>query len=656
MEIARQLLEGIAYAHAKDVVHRHIKPANIMLGDAGQARLMDFGIARNLTAEDAADPAYQGTPLYMAPEYIHTLKADHLADIFSMGMVLYEMLTGRPAVDGGNPFAVMHRIANAEFSPPSEWNHDIDEALDAIVMKSLLKNGDDRYAQASDMKAALEQYARPKVRPIDGNSTIDRPGAAGTMEFLLRRMRHKSDFPALSQSISTLNKIVASDDESVFSLSNVILKDFSLTNKLLRVVNSSAYGQLRGSTSTVSRAVMLMGFDTVRSLAMSLMLFEHLHSKSQAARLNEEIFATLFNGLLSKRLAIKLGFRDAEEFFVCAMFRNLGRLLAIFYLHDEALEVEKLSRQDHIPEDDAARHVLGLSYEELGLVVAKEWNLPPNVQSAMKHGPPRPAKSPRDPGERAQQLAHLADVLREHAATTPPRERAAIIAKVTETHGAALGLDPDTILGAVADSVGEFFKEMSAFGVSGKNSAMMRSIETWSNRDAASLAAHDDAGRETMLAGGDTIDQVTGGDTATGIQDTVAVLTAGIQDVTNSLVDSYDLSALLRMILETMFRALRFTRALLCVRDPKTNSLRARYGFGAGVDELSRSFGVPLGSNADVFHVALNHNADIFIADIDADTIKARVPAWYRGAINAASFLLLPMLVDKRVVGLVYAD
>jgi GAF domain-containing protein len=57
-----------------------------------------------------------------------------------------------------------------------------------------------------------------------------------------------------------------------------------------------------------------------------------------------------------------------------------------------------------------------------------------------------------------------------------------------------------------------------------------------------------------------------------------------------------------------------------------------------------------------VFHVALNHNADIFIADIDADTIKARVPAWYRGAINAASFLLLPMLVDKRVVGLVYAD
>jgi HD-like signal output (HDOD) protein len=104
-----------------------------------------------------------------------------------------------------------------------------------------------------------------------------------TIEFLLRRMRHKSDFPALSESVGAINRITTSENQNLAELSNTILKDFSLTNKILRMVNSVHYRQAGGgSISTVSRAIVVLGLDAVRSIAITVMLFEHLQTKDNA--------------------------------------------------------------------------------------------------------------------------------------------------------------------------------------------------------------------------------------------------------------------------------------------------------------------------------------------------------------------------------------
>jgi len=142
-----------------------------------------------------------------------------------------------------------------------------------------------------------------------------------------------------------INRITANDDESIHTLSAALLKDFSLINKLLRLVNSSTYGQFGGKISTISRAVMIMGFGPVRNLAITLILFEHMQNKAQASELKEEVVLALFSGIMAQNIARTVGSGNAEEGFICGVFHRLGRILAMYYLYDESMEISNRVQQ-----------------------------------------------------------------------------------------------------------------------------------------------------------------------------------------------------------------------------------------------------------------------------------------------------------------------
>jgi len=226
VEIAIALAQGVAYAHERNIVHRDLKPANVMITREGMARLMDFGIARRIAAPDTDGPTIVGTPSYMAPEYITERICLPASDVFSLGVVLYEMLTGAPPVVGSDPRETVRRIVEEDFLPPSRHTANVDERLDGLLMKALAKSPAQRFGSAADMAAALAAYLHPDAPEAAG-------ATQGTLEYLLRRIRHKGDFPALSATISAVNRAASSDREPVGVLCNSILKDFALTNRLL---------------------------------------------------------------------------------------------------------------------------------------------------------------------------------------------------------------------------------------------------------------------------------------------------------------------------------------------------------------------------------------------------------------------------------------
>ena len=168
--------------------------------------------------------------------------------------MLYEMVTGEFAVSGDNIFEVLNRAANEKIAAPSTRNDRVDEKLEVIVLKAVAKNPDERYASASAMKQALQDYLGETRE-----AAIDQKDSHSTLEFLIRRMRSKSDFPALSSIISEINMIVASDSASSSKLARTILQDFALTNKLLKLVNTASFGQFGGTISTISKAVVYSG-------------------------------------------------------------------------------------------------------------------------------------------------------------------------------------------------------------------------------------------------------------------------------------------------------------------------------------------------------------------------------------------------------------
>jgi hypothetical protein len=138
--------------------------------------------------------------------------------------------------------------------------------------------------------------------------------------------------------------------------------------------------------------------------------------------------------------------------------------------------------------------------------------------------------------------------------------------------------------------------------------------------------------------------------------DAQAILGAGIQDISNTLVEDYQLNDILRIILETMFRAMGFQRVLLCVRDAKANAMAGRFGFGPGANDVLKSFRFPMNAPPDVFLAALTKGVDILISNIDDEHIRTRIPAWYRKAVTARTFVLLPLTIKGNPVALIYAD
>jgi GAF domain-containing protein len=135
-------------------------------------------------------------------------------------------------------------------------------------------------------------------------------------------------------------------------------------------------------------------------------------------------------------------------------------------------------------------------------------------------------------------------------------------------------------------------------------------------------------------------------------------LTAGIQDITDAMVESTDLGAILRMILETMYRALQLRRVVFCLRDAKSGQLVARFALGEDQPVWMPGFKVPLKANGqpDLFSAVCLKGVDTLIADTTAANIATRLPAWYAGPLRAGSFLLLPLVVKNAPVGLIYAD
>lgn len=153
--ILSQMLAGLSAIHAAGIVHRDMKPANVMLTEDGTVKLTDFGIAR-LTSMDATSVGMIGTPAYMAPEQMMGGTVDARADIYATGVMLYELLTGRKPYPGGGVEAMFQAIHNSTVTPPSALVPALPGALDAIVMRALQIDPTARFATAQEMQVAVD--------------------------------------------------------------------------------------------------------------------------------------------------------------------------------------------------------------------------------------------------------------------------------------------------------------------------------------------------------------------------------------------------------------------------------------------------------------------------------------------------------------------
>jgi beta-lactam-binding protein with PASTA domain/tRNA A-37 threonylcarbamoyl transferase component Bud32 len=185
IEIGIDVCHALEAAHAQGVIHRDIKPGNIMLDENGRVKVTDFGIARVTSTADtiAQTAAVLGTASYLSPEQAQGQPVDGRSDLYSLGCVLFEMVTGRPPFLGDSPVAVASKHVLEQPTPPSRLNPDVSPDLDAVILRALAKNPANRYQTAEEFREDLERVRRGQpvnatpLLPAGTTQVIDRPAS-----------------------------------------------------------------------------------------------------------------------------------------------------------------------------------------------------------------------------------------------------------------------------------------------------------------------------------------------------------------------------------------------------------------------------------------------------------------------------------------------
>ena len=366
-------------------------------------------------------------------------------DIYAAGLVLAELLLGHSVrtISHGD----IQLAAQRPLVFPTTLLEGLDDVLRSALLRATAFDPTQRYTNVASFQQALREWTSPAPAvPAPGSAT----GSSATLDFLLRRMRGRSDFPALSESIVRIQSMASSDKESVGSITNEILKNVALTNKLLRLVNSAHYAR-SAPIGTVSRAVSLVGFNGIRNMALSLVLLEHMQDKTNAEALKEEFLRALMAGSLAAELCGDGP--EGEEAFIGALFQNLGRMLTQFYFPEEAARIKHLMivGKGDLSEAAAATQVLGSSFVALGVGVAKAWGLPEGIQRCMQRPVGDPATSAgRVSASRLHWGVTAANDMADAMVHPDPSVVDARLVQLGKRYGAALGMGSEAVQHATA--------------------------------------------------------------------------------------------------------------------------------------------------------------------------------------------------------------
>lgn len=454
------------------------------------------------------------------------------------------------------------------------------------------------------------------------------------------RIMHGADFPALSQTVvDTITN--TGDDEALQRLANLVLREYGLTLQVLRLANSAQYRRGAAPTQSVTHAMMMLGAQVVRQMAVATVLFEHFRKRSPVLR--ELMLRALLTAYHARATAEQLGCDDPEGAYLAGMFRSIGEVLVAGYFQDDYDRIQSIITDDGRPDDVAIRMVLGFSYDEFGAEVADAWGLPETVGTTLRTSRDTPAESlaavaADGMADRLVQSTHFAHALTAalyfpSPGTVPGDAVEALLASIRPT----LRLAPP----AVGRVVSAALTEMQA------------------------LLSHEGTA-ETRLRFND-ITQVARRTFGTGLDvpsDDITVVEAP-QDLTlrarlrqelQAMVEPKSeatIGAFLLHALEAVVRGGPFDRVVVCFFTADRLQLVARTGLGDGVDALLPRFVFPVSSRGGPL-VALTQLRQPVYVPTDRVPLPQEL-RWAQGH-GASQFGVFPLLVQGKLLGALYCD
>lgn len=449
----------------------------------------------------------------------------------------------------------------------------------------------------------------------------DAEDKSAVIKKLWLRINERGDFPLLSNSLRTTISAMKGTDYDFTALVQVVLSDFTLTQRVIRLANSAMYMAFGGNITTVSRALMVLGMEAVGHVVIGLKLVDHFQqSQSQRIDAKLELNRTMLAACVARKVTESREVLASEEAVVCTLLRQLGKLLCLFYLENEWQDIRSLAEREQCDEEIACLRVLGVCFEELGEEVAERWGLPPVIRDGMKRFERSADTDPEEPISGTTWLQAVASFSTQvsQEMTMPDEPAVARAQRLKQTsveYGRLLSVPPSILMNVVS-------------GIE-KEQAGQQFIKEIKDLQAQAEGRELDAERS---------------------------IRNGLTDL-RSMPAENALGPVLSMVSETVLASMRFSRTVMFVRDARTGMFQARLGLGPNMKRMLPLLRFDESFSVDVFHLAITNSVGIFIENAAEPKFSAHIPGWFKAALpDALSFVLLPVLAENQPVALIYGD
>lgn len=443
------------------------------------------------------------------------------------------------------------------------------------------------------------------------------------------------DLPTLGNSISSIVQLSSSDDQSIDQLTNLILADVSLTQKIIRLANSVTFrGTSNQVVTSISKAVQFLGLDTIKACALAMILVDRMPGK-QSQFVRKELMNALTASLIGRQLAQQSSFPNAEEVAIAALFKNMGRLLVAAFdapLYKETMNVIKEGKSL----TQASLITLGINFDALTEMAMHQWNIPEVIINAMKLMPTKTLKAPKNRQEWMRQVAEFSESSAQLISDPKNSKENALSEALLNRFGSSLGLSQNKLEALIS----EVKEEVQVIG---SQIDMQLSEENSAAKESGNCDDVDTECYERHPSGKPC--------------HAFDLLFSGLQMLEGlAATPDFKINSLILMALEALHKGMGFDLATVCLKDVKTNQFRARHFLGNPNIELEESFMFSESAH-DVFGIAIKRDADLFIADAKDPKVQNMLPDWHLKMLpETGSFLILPLVVADKRLGLYYFD
>ncbi len=514
----------------------------------------------------------------------------------------------------------------------------------------------------------------PVVTPNDTRLTAQQM----TLEKILARMDKIGDLPVFSASVNRIRMMSSSEETEVTELATEITKDANLTTKLLRVANSPYYARGNSKVGIASRAVVMLGFDTVRSITLALKLIDSFQYQHPQINMNALLVKSYLSAGFVREIAFKANVKDPEETYTCGLLHNMGEIIVAVTLPDEYLKMTALVAEGKCSWEKAQISVLGTSMKQLAQELLRKWEFPGPVTQTVASF----SKSAKGPVRNSQELncalasfsAQVMDSLYTPD-TNPELDYQKLLLDLQEVSG----LRGDALTECLSTSFKMSCDLAEQYGLDKK---MLKPKLVGSDEDARNKTVRNLA-YLISAASGETVAQEvapqikrntgSGSVTATASNNAAPLTPAKpaqagaargdsgaflnvLHDITMMITQKTDINAIFGKVLEGIHRGVGFDHAMLCLMTPDRSRYKARFAVGTHAEALKKYFSADVDAKTDLFSRVLLKGEEVLVKNAHDEHWRSLLKTDFVTATGAETFVVTALKLGDKSIGFFYAD